>query len=99
MPAEHNQLALCKAADHIKGDYHFSFNVNLLLRKLGLVELGESFQFHLRRPLWSELAMGGMVEHSFNCAGVDTSAMSVKDSLPLLERCVVPCTARTIFPC
>ena len=35
--------------------------------------------------------MGGIVEHSFNCAGVDTSAMSIKDSLPLLELCVVPC--------
>ena len=36
--------------------------------------------------------MGGIVEHSFNCAGVDTNAMSIKDSLPLLELCVVPCT-------
>ena len=36
--------------------------------------------------------MGGIVEHSFNCAGVHTSAMSIKDSLPLLELCVVPCT-------
>ena len=36
--------------------------------------------------------MGGIVEHSFNCAGVDTSAMSIKDSLPLLELCVVPWT-------
>ena len=36
--------------------------------------------------------MGGIIEHSFNCAGVDNSAMSIKDFLPLLELCVVPCT-------